>query len=94
MTVLDTTGSTPKSIIKALQTKPGLPLKELISDKMIFDALKDIEYRNRDYPPDITIACLLSQALDDDQSLQASVLGHIASKTAANEEPPSANTSA
>jgi hypothetical protein len=94
MTDLNTTGTTPKSIIKLLQTKPGLPFKELIPDELMIQALKDVEYRDRGYTPEITISCLLSQALDEDQSLQASVLRLIASKTAANEEPPSANTSA
>lgn len=94
MTDYNITGTTPKSIIKALQTKSGLPFKELIPNELMGQALMGVEYRNGDYTPDITVACLLSQALDEDQSLQASVLRHIANKTAANEEPPSANTSA
>ncbi len=47
--------------------------KELIPNEMLERALIDIEYRSRIFSPDITITCLLSQALDDDQSLQASV---------------------
>jgi hypothetical protein len=45
MTNINTTGSTPKSIIKSLQTKPGLPFKELIPNELMMRALKDIEYR-------------------------------------------------
>lgn len=91
---INTTNTTQKSIIQKLKMEPGLPFKELISNKMMNQALADIEYRDGNYTPDITIACLLSQALDEDQSLQASVLRLIASKAAANEECPSANTSA
>lgn len=91
---INTIDATPKSIIKTLKTEPGLPFKELIPNEMLEQALLDIEYRSRVFSPDITIACLLSQALDDDQSLQASVLRLIASKLASSEETPSANTSA
>jgi hypothetical protein len=94
MTNVNTIDTTPKSIIQSLQMTPGLPFKELIPNELMGQALMGVEYRDGDYTPDITVACLLSQALDEDQSLQASVLRHIASKTAANEEPPSANTSA
>jgi hypothetical protein len=61
---------------------------------MLEQALMNVEYRDGVYTPDVTVACLLSQALDEDQSLQASVLRLIASKTANDEEVPSANTSA
>lgn len=71
---INTTNTTQKSIIQKLKMEPGLPFKELISNKMMNQALADIEYRDGNYTPDITIACLLSQALDEDQSLQASVL--------------------
>jgi Transposase DDE domain len=91
---INTTNTTQKSIIQKLKMEPGLPFKELISRDMMNQALADIEYREGDYTPDVTVSCLLSQALDEDQSLQASVLRLIASKAAANEEPPSANTSA
>ncbi len=91
---INTIDATPKSIIQTLQKEPGLPFKELIPNEMLERALIDIEYRSRVFSPDITIACLLSQVLDDDQSLQASVLRLIANKLASNEETPSANTSA
>ena len=91
---INTTNTTQKSIIQKLKMEPGLPFKELISNDMMNHALADIEYRAGDYTPDVTVSCLLSQALDEDQSLQASVLRLVASKTFANEEPPSANTSA
>jgi hypothetical protein len=89
-----TTSLTPKSIIRELKSKPGLPFKELLPGDVLNKALVNVNYRDGVYTPDITISSLLSQALDEDQSLQASVLRLIASKTAANEEAPSANTSA
>lgn len=94
MSYINTTDITPKSIIEKLKVEQGLPFKKLIPNEVMNQALADLEYRNGYYTPDITIASLLSQALDEDQSLQASVLRLIASKVAANEEPPSANTSA
>lgn len=94
MTATNTIDPTPMSIIQTLKTKTGLPFKELLPKEAIEQAIVDIEYRDRFYTPDTTVWCLLSQALDEDQSLQASVLRLIASKAAANEEAPSANTSA
>ena len=90
---INTTNTTTQSIIDQLKLEPGLPFKELISNDMMDRALSGVEYRAGTYTPDITVSCLLSQALDDDQSLQASVLRLTASKVAANEVPPSANTS-
>lgn len=91
---INTIGSTPESIIRELKSKPGLPFKEILPVGVLEKALVNVEYRAGVYTPDVTVACLLSQALDEDQSLQASVLRLIASKTANNEEAPSANTSA
>ena len=91
---INTTDSSMKSIIHTLKTETGLPFKELIPAALMNQALMKIEYRAGTYTPDVTISCFLSQALDDDQSLQKSVLRLIASKTAANEESPSANTAA
>jgi Transposase DDE domain/Insertion element 4 transposase N-terminal len=91
---IDTISTTPQSIIKALNVEPGLPFKELLPTEVIEQAIVDIDYRNRLYTPDVTVWCLLSQALAEDQSLQGSVLRLVASKTAIGEEAPSANTSA
>lgn len=91
---IDTTSATPQSIIESLKIKPGLPFKELLPTEAIEQAMMNIEYRSRVYTPDVTVWSLLSQALDADQSLQASVLRLVANKTVAGEAIPSANTSA
>ena len=91
---INTINATQQSIIKMLNTTPGLPFKELLPTETIENALINVEYRSRLYTPDTTVWCLLSQALGEDQSLQASVTRFIANKAEAHETIPSANTSA
>ena len=91
---INTIDIAPKSIIETLKTTSGLPFEALLPIEMMEQALINIDYRDGIYTPSTTVWCLLSQALDEDQSLQASVLRLVARKAAANEEIPSANTSA
>lgn len=42
---INTTNTTPQSIIDQLKLEPGLPFKELISNDMMDQALSGVEYR-------------------------------------------------
>lgn len=86
-----------KSIISALQGAEGLPFCEILSSEMINESFQDIHYRDRYnfYPPHVTLWAFLSQVLDADHSLDASVARVIAFSLASGaEEVPSSNTAA
>jgi Transposase DDE domain len=84
----------PKSIISSLKNSSGLPFSEVLSTETVNKSLKDIEYRERFFSPDMTLWTFLSQVLDDDQSQQAAVARVIAFCASQGREPPSINTSA
>jgi hypothetical protein len=94
MSHINTTNATPKSIIQQFQQNPGLPFKDLLPNEIIEQALLDIDYRNRTYPPSMILWCMLSQALDEDKSLQKVVLRVVAAKIESQENIPSSNTAA
>lgn len=88
------TQDTKKSILNQFKAAEGLPFQELLPPTIFETTLNELQYRDRIYSPIVTTSCLLSQVIADDQSLQATVSRLIAAKAAANEELPSANTSA
>ena len=54
---------------------PGLPFADLLPAEVILGLLEeqDVVFRDRDYPPLITLAMFLSQCCDADQSLNQAV---------------------
>jgi hypothetical protein len=67
--------SHPKTILASLNSKDGLPFREVLSPEVIAESVNAIPYRNRYgfYSPDITLWAFLSQVLDADHSLDAAV---------------------
>ena len=82
------------SHLDSLKSSVGLPFKELLSSEDFNTSIKGHNYRKRIFSPDITLWALLSQVLDDDQSLQAAVARVIAFFVSKGHVPPSINTSA
>jgi hypothetical protein len=74
----------------------GLPFAELLSPELIEKLFKDHEagFRERDYPPLITLAMFLSQCHDADQSLRQAVARLVAHRVAQGEAESSSNTGA
>src|SRR4029077_15292564 len=74
----------------------GLPFAELLSPELIEKLFKDHEggFRERDYPPLITLAMFLSQCHDADQSLRQAVARLVAHRVAQGEAEISSNTGA
>lgn len=83
-----------QSVFWDLKTNKGLPFYEVLSSEMIAEEINALEYRRRIFTPDITLWALLSQVLDDDQSLQAAVTRVGAFLVNQGKELPSLNTSA
>lgn len=86
--------SHPKSILSELKTAKDLPFSKILSSESIAKNIENLEYRERIFSPDVTLWMFLSQVLDDDQSLQASVTRGIAFFLSQGLEAPSPNTAA
>src|ERR1700682_6496228 len=84
------------SLQRQFAQAPGLPFAELLSAKLIAKLFKDYEagFRERDYPPLITLAMFLSQCHDADQSLRQAVARLVAHRVAQGEAEGSSNTGA
>src|SRR4029077_8042890 len=67
-----------KSIIAELKSTNGLPFSEVLSSASIIKSIGSLDYRDRIFSPDITLFGFLSQVLDADKSLQATVTRVIA----------------
>jgi hypothetical protein len=92
-TILSTSNH-PESVLTSLKSAPGLPFKEILSAEVLSEEIKNIEYRDRFYTPDITLWAFLSQVLNDDQSQQAAVARVISFFSSQGREAPSPNTAA
>lgn len=83
-----------KLIIEKLKISNELPFTDILSPDVINKHIENISYRDRVFPPDMTIFAFLSQVIAEDQSCQgglAQVIAHLASQ---GKETPSANTAA
>jgi hypothetical protein len=67
-----------KSILAELKSADALPFSEVLSSENIAKSIGGLDYRARIFSPDITLWGFLSQVLDDDKSLQATVTRVIA----------------
>src|ERR1700680_3968101 len=85
-----------ESLQRQFAEAPGLPFAELLSPELIKKLFKNHEadFRERDYPPLITLAMFLSQCHDADQSLRQAVARLIAHRVAQGEAQSSSNTGA
>lgn len=85
-----------ESLQRQFAEAPGLPFAELLSPERIEKLFNDHEadFRERDYPPLITLAMFLSQCHDADQSLRQAVARLVAHRVAQGEAESSSNTGA
>lgn len=84
----------PKSVIRQLNAAESLPFSEILSAEKIVNSLRDINYRERIFTPDVIILGFLSQVLNSDKSCQAAVARIITFFISQGKEAPSANTAA
>lgn len=94
MNTIFPTSNHPKFILSSLKVAPGLPFSEILPAEGLSEAIKNIEYRDRVYTPDVTVWAFLSQVLNDDRSQQAAVARVISFLSSQDKETPSANTAA
>jgi hypothetical protein len=75
---------------------PGLPFADFLPKEIVQQLLAEheIEFRDRDYSPLVTLAVFLSQCQDADPSLRQAVLRRIAQQAAQGERQSSSNTAA
>lgn len=85
-----------ESLRRQFGQAPGLPFAELLAPELIQQIFQDheIDFRERDYPPLVTLAMFLSQCHDADQSLRQAVARRLAYQVAQGEAEGSANTGA
>lgn len=83
-----------KSIIQHIQSSEELPFKEILSSELLVKKLATLEYRDRVFPPDMTIFVFLSQVMGQDQSCSSAVTQIIAHLARCGKEIPSMNTAA
>jgi hypothetical protein len=85
-----------ESLQRQFAEAPGLPFAELLSAELIKNLFKEdeVDFRERDYPPLITLAMFLSQCHDADQSLRQAVARLVAHQVTCGEAEASSNTGA
>lgn len=85
-----------ESLQRQFAQAPGLPFVDLLPADLLQKLLaeQDIEWRERDYPPLITLAAFLSQCQDADPSLRQAVARRIAQQVVQGERQSSSNTGA
>lgn len=85
-----------ESLQRQFAQAPGLPFADLLSGELIAELFQElgVEFRERDYPPLVTLAMFLSQCCDADQSLTQAVARLIAQQVAQNKSASSSNTGA
>src|SRR5476649_140935 len=73
-----------ESLQRRFAQAPGLPFADLLPVELIEKLLEeqDLEFRDRDYPPLLTLAMFLSQCADADSSLKQAVARRIAQRVA------------
>ena len=85
-----------ESLQRQFAQAPGLPFVDLLPADLLQKLLaeQDVEWRERDYPPLITLAVFLSQCQDADPSLSQAVARRIAQQAVQSERQSSSNTGA
>jgi Transposase DDE domain len=85
-----------ESLQRQFAQAPGLPFADLLSEEQVTQLLDEfgIEFRERDYPPLVVLAMLLSQSSDADPSLKQAVARRIAQRVAEGKPACSSNTGA
>jgi Transposase DDE domain len=85
-----------ESLQRQFAQAPGLPFAELLSPQVIDQIFADhaVDFRERAYPPLITLAMFLSQCHDADQSLRQAVARLVAQRVAQGQAEGSSNTGA
>jgi hypothetical protein len=85
-----------ESIQRRFAQAPGLPFADLLPEEQITQLLDelDVAFRDREYPPLVTLAMFLSQCSDADPSLKQAVARLIAQRVAEGEPACSSNTGA
>ena len=85
-----------ESLQRQFAQAPGLPFAELLSLELIEQVFHEheVDFRERDYPPLVTLAMFLSQCHDADQSLRQAVARLLAYQVAQGEAESSSNTGA
>src|SRR5438552_3626570 len=88
--------SQAESLQRQFAQAPGLPFADLLSTDLVKHLLHEyaIEFRDRDYPPLITLAMFLSQCQDADPTLCQAVARLIAHRVARKRPACSSNTGA
>jgi hypothetical protein len=88
--------SQAESLQRQFAQAPGLPFADLLPADLIEHLLQEhvVDYRDRDYPPLITLAMFLSQCSEADQSLGQAVARLIAHRVAQKLSACSSNTGA
>src|ERR1039457_2923973 len=83
-----------ESLQRQFAQAPGLPFVDLLPADLLQKLLaeQDIEWRERDYPPLITLAVFLSQCQDADPCLRQAVTRRIAQQVVQGERQSSSNT--
>lgn len=73
--ITEAPSSQQKSIISTLRSNSDLPFRDILSSEAITESLSEVPYNGRHniYPPDVTLWAFLSQAFDEDQTLEAAV---------------------
>lgn len=85
-----------ESLQRQFAQAPGLPFADLLPEKVITKLLDElgVEFRERDYPPLITLAIFLAQCSDADPSMKQAVARFIAHRVAEGKPACSSNTGA
>ena len=85
-----------ESLQRQFAQVPGLPFADLLSAEQITQLLDQmgVAFRDRDYPPLVTLAMFLSQCSDADPSLKQAVARLIAQQVADGRPASSSNTGA
>jgi hypothetical protein len=83
-----------KSIIHQIQSSDELPFKEMLPTELLATKLSTLEYRDRVFPPDMTIFAFLAQVMGQDQSCSSAVTQVIAHLARCGQNVPSVNTAA
>ena len=91
-----TIGNSVAILRQKFQQSIGLPFADMFDQSQIEDALKayGISYRKRLFCPIVTLWAWLSQVLDKDKSCKKAVSRVVSYLVAAEQPPPSTNTSA
>lgn len=84
------------TITKRFLQQEGLPFNEILSQEHLQQIVLDEvgEYRDRVYPPMVTLAAAMNQVLDEDHSCRGTVARVRAERVARGETPCSAATGA